>query len=84
MRHQWSMAGSGGRLATPRLDAQAIFNRLDTNKDGKLSFEEFSAGLQKFQQRMANKRHDGAVRRCEGRKPGLQGASDRALRPRRP
>ena len=36
------------RLEEPRLpmlDARAIFNRLDTNHDGKLSFEEFAVGL---------------------------------------
>jgi Spy/CpxP family protein refolding chaperone len=33
----------------PQLDAKAIFGRLDTDKDGKLSFEEFSAGSRHFQ-----------------------------------
>jgi len=37
----------------PTFDARAIFDRLDKNKDGKLSFEEFQAGLREFHQFMA-------------------------------
>ena len=36
----------GPRVAT--FDARAIFNRLDKNQDGKLSFEEFAAGLRRI------------------------------------
>jgi len=41
--------GMGG-VQPFRLDARAIFNRLDRDKDGKLSFEEFAAGLHQFRQ----------------------------------
>jgi hypothetical protein len=53
------------------LDAKAIFDRLDTNKDGKLSFDEFSAGLRQFQERMTHKRQDGvSCDAVKGTKPG--------------
>ncbi|MEN6451224.1 MAG: EF-hand domain-containing protein [Thermoguttaceae bacterium] len=44
--------GPGGPKAMEASD-RAIFNRLDTNKDGKLSFEEFAAGLRQFREMVA-------------------------------
>ena len=42
-RMQMPPKADGPRVVT--IDARAIFNRLDKNHDGKLSFEEFAAGL---------------------------------------
>jgi len=38
-----------GNVVPPMLNARAIFDRLDTNKDGKLSFEEFAVGVRHLQ-----------------------------------
>ena len=43
--------GPGG-LKLP-LDARAIFNKLDKNHDGKLSFEEFAVGVRHLNQLLA-------------------------------
>jgi hypothetical protein len=44
------MAKPMGNVAPPpAFNARAIFDRLDTNKDGKLSFEEFAVGVRHLQ-----------------------------------
>jgi Ca2+-binding EF-hand superfamily protein len=45
----------GGAAEHPVLDARAIFSRLDTNHDGKLSFEEFAVGVRHLQQFLATR-----------------------------
>jgi hypothetical protein len=55
--HDWS-APCGRAAGGLSWDAKAIFACLDKNKDGKLSFEEFSDGLRQFRQKMAQ-RHPG-------------------------
>jgi hypothetical protein len=45
-----------GRVAaSPVLNARVIFNRLDGNKDGKLSFDEFAVGVRHLQQSLATR-----------------------------
>jgi hypothetical protein len=45
----------GGASAHPVLNAKAIFDRLDTNHDGKLSFEEFAVGVRHLQMFLATR-----------------------------
>ncbi len=45
-----------GAVATPpTLNARVLFSRLDTNKDGKLSFDEFAVGVRHLQRFLATR-----------------------------
>ena len=45
-----------GAIATPpTLNARVLFSRLDTNKDGKLSFDEFAVGVRHLQSFLATR-----------------------------
>jgi Ca2+-binding EF-hand superfamily protein len=47
------MARPMGKAATPAFNARVLFARLDTNKDGKLSFDEFAVGVRHMHRLLA-------------------------------
>ena len=53
-QHREARRGRGG---PPMFDAKAIFARLDKDKDGKLSLEEFSAGVERMHRAMKMMHH---------------------------
>jgi hypothetical protein len=54
--HGGAMGKPKGRVAPlPMLNARVLFSRLDTNKDGKLSFGEFAVGVSHLQRFLATR-----------------------------